>query len=85
MVSGNRSLTERFGEYVEDTMKDPESSRIATHMKSAHLLYWEPHLEAGDGWMFFKLEVLRTHRSASLSHINEAVSIMREPGTLLNS
>ena len=81
----SRSLKERFGEHAQDTTKDTETSHMAGHLKSTHLQDWERHSEKGDAWKLFKLEIVKTHRSAFSRQIHEAVTIMRERGTLLNS
>ena len=81
----SRSLHERFNEHAEDIQKTPDTSHMATHLMTSHLNNWEEHVETGDPWKCFKVEIFKTHRTAFSRQIHEAVAIMREAGTLLNS
>ena len=81
----SRSRHERLWEHTEDIQKDPEASHMASHLKSTHLQDCKIHKETGDARKLFKLDIVKTHRSAFSRQIHEAVTIMRETGTLLNS
>ena len=55
------------------------------HLVTRHEGAWDERNLGVDTWKHFKVEVVKTHRTSFIRQIHEAVTIMLEPGTILNS
>ena len=73
-------------EHKGDCDKDHEGSHAAIHLQLEHPQEWKQDSEAGvSTWRHFKIKTLSSHRTAFRRQLHEAVSISREPGTVLNN
>ena len=70
---------------MEDSKSNQDKSHMAQHLMTNHLKDWEDHMDKKDAWKLFKVEILKTQNSSFKRQIHEAVAIMLEKGTLLNS
>ena len=69
---------------MEDSIKRQESSHIAEHMMTSHPEMWSTDAQRETSWRHFKLEVAKSHTSSFIRQLHEAVTIMMQPGCILN-
>ena len=81
----SRSLYERQKEHVGDFRTGGEKSHMYQHLQECHMDSWAQLNLQEDGWRQFKVETIKAHRSAFIRQLHEAVTIMIEPGRILNS
>ena len=81
----SRSLHERQKEHAADSKTNKEGSHMFQHLATAHGDRWDADNLEEKPWEHFKVELVKSHRSSFIRQIHEAVTMMLEPGVVLNN